>query len=122
MDTRRSDKNKSRFLYSFAIIKSCRSRLKSCKKSIRGAWRMIPKQKTDYEEVSGKGRPFDMRSFKREPQNDAERNRQQVISLEDLNQDGKAPVNFVRKAGRTLQTFGKYWTRDESAEDEDDIL
>jgi hypothetical protein len=82
---------------------------------------MIPKQKTDYQEVSGGGLPFDMHEFKREPQNDAERNTPQIIHLGDLNQDGKAPVNFIRKAGRTLQTFSKYWTQNETAEDEFDI-
>lgn len=82
---------------------------------------MIPKQKTDYQEVSGKGRPFDMRSYREEPKNDAERNMPQIIQLGDLNQDGKAPVNFVRKAGRTLQTFSQYWTKNESVEDEADI-
>jgi len=82
---------------------------------------MISKKKTDYQEVTGRGRPFDMRSYREEPKTNAERNRQQIIDLNDLNQDGKAPVNFVRKAGRTLPTFSRYWTRDESAEDEFDI-
>lgn len=70
----------------------------------------------DHFSSSG-GRPFDMRGYASPAKNDAERNTMQVIHLGDLNKPGKTAVNFSRKAGRTLDTFTKYWTEhDEESE------
>lgn len=89
---------------------------------------MIPKQRTDYQNVEGAGRPFEVneRSSKKyvECKNDAERNVPVIIHLGDLNgqtYDKGMPKNFNRKAGRTLQTFTSYWSPDETAEKEFDI-
>jgi len=78
---------------------------------------MISKDKTDYQEISGGGRPFDMRGYKPEPKTDAERNTPQIIDLQDLNQDGKAPVNFSREAGRIVSTFTEYWVLAKDSKD-----
>lgn len=67
--------------------------------------------------TSGGGRPFEMREYKSPAKDDAERNTPLVIHLSDLNKPGKSAVNFSRKAGRTLDTFTKYWTEhDEDSE------
>lgn len=65
----------------------------------------------------GGGLPFDLPTRGELEKNDAERQKPIVIDLNDLNgQDGGKgmPKNFVRKAGRQLATFSKYWTSDEN--------
>lgn len=78
---------------------------------------MIPKEKITIESV-GSGRPFDMRERGPIEKTTEERNKQIIINLHDLN-GALSPKNFVRRAGRTLASFGKYWTADEK--DGDDI-
>jgi hypothetical protein len=88
---------------------------------------MIPKKREEYQNNEGAGRPFEMNPRYPIEKNDAERQRPIVVHLADLNgqTDGKGmPKNFVRKAGRVLPTFDKYWTADEihgNIEDEFDI-
>jgi len=80
---------------------------------------MIPKVKTDYQEVEGAGRPFEMNPRYPIEKNDEERQRPIVIHLGDLNgqtQEKGMPKNFHRKAGRVLESFTKYWTPEESDE------
>jgi hypothetical protein len=75
---------------------------------------MIQKKKEVYTSVEGAGRPFEMNERYPIEKNDAERQRPVIIDLDDLNgQDGGKgmPKNFHRKAGRTLVSFDKYWTR-----------
>ena len=77
---------------------------------------MIQKKREEYQNVEGQGRPFEMNPRSGEPKNDTERQRPIVINLNDLNGqtfDKGMPKNFVRKAGRVLPTFDKYWTPDE---------
>ena len=77
------------------------------------------KKEKDYLFVSGEGRPFEMPERYPIEKNDEERQRPVVIDLEDLNgqEGGKGmPKNFFRKAGRTLPTFEKYWTKDDVEE------
>jgi hypothetical protein len=80
---------------------------------------MIPKKKEDYSSVEGKGRPFEMNYREPLAKNDEERQKPIVINLGDLNgqtYDKGMPKNFVRKAGRVLPTFDKYWTPEDVAE------
>lgn len=54
------------------------------------------------------------------PATDQERRKPIVIDLSDLNgQDGGKgmPKNFVRKAGRVLPSFEKYWSPEEVKDD-----
>ena len=77
---------------------------------------MIQKKREDYQNNVGQGRPYEMNPRSPEPKNDAERQTPIVINLSDLNGqtfDKGMPKNFVRKAGRVLPTFDKYWTPDE---------
>jgi hypothetical protein len=85
---------------------------------------MIPKKKEDYTFPEGAGRPFEMNPRYPIEKNDAERQRPIVIHLGELNGQTTAkgmPKNFIRKAGRCLPSFDRYWTTDEIAEygDED---
>lgn len=66
----------------------------------------------------GAGRPYDMNARVPIEYNDAERQTPKIIHLGDLNgQDGGRgmPKNFIRKAGRTVPSFSKYWTKEELA-------
>lgn len=80
---------------------------------------MIPKKREDYLFHEGGGSPFDRREARLEPKTDAERNRMEVIELDDLNEEGKGPVNFSRKAGRTLDSFEDYWAPHDESEEYD---
>jgi hypothetical protein len=74
---------------------------------------MITKKREEYQFVGGAGRPFEMNARYPIEKNDEERQRPIVIELGDLNgqEGGKGmPKNFVRKAGRVLPSFDKYWT------------
>lgn len=86
---------------------------------------MIPKDKEGVTYKSeGSGRPFNMPERSPIEKNDAERQKAIIIDLEDLNgqEGGKGmPVNFVKKAGRVLESFTDYWTEDDDEEDGDDI-
>lgn len=88
---------------------------------------MIPKKKEDYTFPEGAGRPFEMNPRYPIEKNDAERQAPIIVNLSDLNgqENSKGmPKNFVRKAGRVLPTFDKYWTADDvqaNVEDEFDI-
>lgn len=82
---------------------------------------MIPKKKEDYTFIDGAGRPYEMNPRSPQPMNDMERQKPIVINLSDLNGPGKGmPKNFIRKAGRVLPTFNRYWTQDEITEAIDD--
>ena len=77
---------------------------------------MIPKKREEYQNVEGVGRPFEMNPRYPIEKNDAERQAPIVIHLGDLNgqQGGKGmPRNFIRKAGRVLPSFEKYWSPEE---------
>ena len=77
---------------------------------------MIDKKGGDFFHKGG-GRPFEEHEYQSPGKDDAERQKHVVIDLGDLEHPGKGGVNFVRKAGRTLDSFGKYWTEhDEEAE------
>lgn len=81
---------------------------------------MIPKQ--DPIKSEGSGRPFDMREYTSSGKTDKERNSMRVIHLTDLNaSDGTefVPKNFVRCAGRTLDSFQHYWTDHDENEEYD---
>jgi hypothetical protein len=81
---------------------------------------MIPKKREEYQENEGAGRPFEMNPRYPIEKNDMERQKPLIINLADLNGQSEAkgmPKNFFRKAGRTLQSFTKYWTQDEEAFD-----
>ena len=81
---------------------------------------MIPKKREEYQNVEGVGRPFEMNPRYPIEKNDAERQAPIVIHLGDLNgqEGGKGmPKNFIRKAGRVLPSFKKYWTTQEVADD-----
>ena len=81
---------------------------------------MIPKKREDYQNNEGAGRPFEMNMRYPIEKNDAERQRPLVINLADLNgqNGGKGmPKNFIRKAGRVLPSFNKYWTAEEVVRD-----
>jgi hypothetical protein len=83
---------------------------------------MIPKKKEEYQFVEGAGRPFEMNLRYPIEKNDAERQRPVVIDLSDLNGENDAkgmPKNFHTKRGRCLETFTKYWTKDEEDEGEE---
>lgn len=67
--------------------------------------------------IAGRGLPFETHEYKSPSKNDAERNTPQVIDLTDLNQDGKSPVNFSRKAGREIPSFTEYFTETKSSND-----
>jgi len=80
---------------------------------------MIQKKREEYQNIEGAGRPFPMHDQTFEPNNDEERQRPVIVHLADLNgQNGGRgmPKNFVRKAGRVLPTFDRYWTPDELEE------
>jgi hypothetical protein len=88
---------------------------------------MIPKsyEKTHGDTfVTGGGRPFEMPERYPIEKNDEERQRKLVIDLDDLNgQDGGKgmPKNFVKRAGRTLDTFTDYWVKkNQDVQDEED--
>jgi hypothetical protein len=77
---------------------------------------MISKKREDYQYNEGAGRPFEMNPRYPIEKNDTERQKPIVIHLSELNgqeSDKGMPKNFVRKAGRVLPTFDKYWTADE---------
>ena len=77
---------------------------------------MISKKREDYQNVEGAGRPFEMNPRYPIEKTTAERQKPIIIHLGELNgqNGGKGmPKNFIRKAGRCLDTFGKYWTPDE---------
>ena len=77
---------------------------------------MIQKKREEYQNVEGVGRPFEMNPRYPIEKNDAERQAPIVIHLGDLNgqQGGKGmPRNFIRKAGRVLPSFEKYWSPEE---------
>ena len=80
---------------------------------------MINKKKEDYLFTDGEGRPH---MLERKPplKNDAERNRAEVINLDELNEEGKAPVNFHRKAGRVIGTFTEMMKKGGECEDSED--
>ena len=83
---------------------------------------MIEKRKEDYLFREGKGRPFEMNARYPIEKNDAERQKPIVIDLDDLNgQDGGKgmPKNFHKKAGRTLDTFTKYWVKGDHEDNEE---
>lgn len=82
---------------------------------------MIPKQEPIRSE--GEGRPFEMNPRYPIEKNDAERQAPIIVDLSDLNgqENSKGmPKNFVRKAGRVLPTFDRYWTPDEVKQNIDD--
>ena len=86
---------------------------------------MIPKKREDYRDVEGAGRPFEMNLRYPIEKNDAERQRPIIVHLGDLNgQDGGKgmPKNFIRKAGRSLVSFSRYWTKEEMREEQDDVF
>ena len=68
--------------------------------------------------TEGRGYPFNRNPKKSAvAKNDEERNTMHVVNLDDLQKPGSGPVTFTRQAGRTLDTFTKYWTdHDEDAE------
>ena len=81
---------------------------------------MIPKKEPITS--SGEGRPFEMEERPPVEKNDTERQRPIIIHLSDLNGDesgNNVPKNFSRKAGRTLDTFTKYWTQHDDNEEFD---
>ncbi len=85
---------------------------------------MIQKKVEDYSFIEGAGRPFEMNPRYPIEKNDAERNRPIVVHLGDLNgqtQDKGMPKNFVRKAGRCLDTFTRYWTKDEEYDSDEEF-
>ena len=84
---------------------------------------MIPKKREDYQNVEGPGRPFEMNPRYPIERNDTERQKPIVVHLADLNgqNGGKGmPKNFIRKAGRVLPSFDKYWSPEEARADIDD--
>ena len=66
---------------------------------------MIKRKKTDYEEVAGDGRNFEMNPRGPIEKTTAERTRPVIINLSDLNNGKRVPKNFHRKAGRCLASF-----------------
>jgi hypothetical protein len=83
---------------------------------------MIPKVKTEYQFVEGSGRPFEMNPRYQIERTMLELQKPVVINLGDLNGQTNAkgmPKNFIRKAGRCLATFTKYWTKDEDYDSDD---
>ena len=81
---------------------------------------MIPKKKEDYTFVEGSGRPYEMNFREGEKRDDAERQQPIVINLGDLNgqtYNKGMPKNFIRKAGRVLPSFDKYWTSEDVQEE-----
>ncbi len=80
---------------------------------------MIPKEPITINS-EGSGRPFPMPERPPIEKTTAERNKQIIINLHDLNGD-HSPKNFVRRAGRVIGSFANYWTPDEEERDEDDI-
>ena len=86
---------------------------------------MIPKKREDYQNVEGAGRPFEMNPRYPIEKTDAERQRPIVVHLGDLNGQTMAkgmPKNFVRKAGRCLPAFDRYWTSDELYEEQEEAF
>lgn len=81
---------------------------------------MIQKKREEYQENYGQGRPFEMNARYPIEKNDIERQKPVIIDLEDLNSERGMPKNFYRKAGRTLESFMGYFTK-ESPKDEPDI-
>lgn len=76
---------------------------------------MIPKEPITLK-TEGQGRPFNMPERYPIEKNDEERQRPVPIFLGDLNgQDGGKgmPVNFLKRAGRRLESFVEYFTPDE---------
>jgi len=74
---------------------------------------MIPKKHEDHEFHEGGGRPYEMNERVPIEKNDAERQTPKIIHLGDMNNGNRMPKNWHRKAGRTLDTFTKYWTANE---------
>jgi hypothetical protein len=86
---------------------------------------MIQKKREEYQNIEGAGRPFEMNPRYPIEKTNAERQKPIVIHLGDLNgqEGGKGmPKNFVRRAGRILPTFDKYWTSDEMRSEQDDAF
>ena len=78
---------------------------------------MIQKKREDYRDSVGSGRPFEMNARYPIEKNDEERQKPVIIHLGDLNgqtYEKGMPKNFSKKAGRTLPTFSKYWTKGEN--------
>lgn len=55
--------------------------------------------------LEGGGRPFPMAERKPPLNTTPERNKKVEIDLEALNVEGKSPVNFIPKRGRTVGSF-----------------
>lgn len=81
---------------------------------------MISKQEPIKSE--GDGRPFEMNPREPISKTNAERQKPIVIHLGDLNGDGRMPKNFIRKAGRCLPSFNRYWTSDEIYEEQEEAF
>lgn len=82
---------------------------------------MIAKKKEDYLFSEGTGRPYGIHPQKEEPKDDAERQKPVIIHLGDLQQEGKGPVNFHTKRGRTLGTLTKLQEEQRDVEEAFDI-
>lgn len=84
---------------------------------------MIPKQKPTLE-TEGQGRGFEMNPRIDIEKDDAQRQKMIPIDLSDLNgqNGGKGmPKNFVRKAGRTIDSFTNYFTENGGEKDKKDV-